>query len=443
MENKECFLLSDDKNFFSSESKKMGKYVPELADLNKNSGEELYADTLHHSMTTGEIETWNSRIGPVILLTRIPISKQFRNIKGIHDYELINIDHLETKLGETHSITENPVKKIPSLIPPVPEKGTFESRTWPILLSLIHLNRASGTLFLKSEKVKKSVTFYNGLPVEIKSNKVKELLGRMLVDEGVVTAEQCESSLHMMRTEKIMQGEAFVKMGLMKEEDIALALNRQYAIKFVDIFLWNNSEFVFRSEKTQPIKTQHNYIELVFSGLNLVPRGTYDPPLNLASGLYPVSCPDPFLRFQTLPREIDFSIFNQCDGRVQLKDFSEKLVDPQAKNLFLALMYSGVIILCGNPLEIPVSFCGFPLPGESSNDADMLISELENEWHSGEIDQDRIEYWLRKIHPDRFTGFEDSIRHLADEWFTKLVERRPYPHVSMRHMEFFNSDWKG
>ncbi|MBN2724946.1 MAG: DUF4388 domain-containing protein [Deltaproteobacteria bacterium] len=444
MERKECYLLTNEPDSFPVSLGKVIKFVPSIPELNFSNGEELYVDLLHFSSVSKEIQEWNSRVGPVYLITRIPINASKSYLRGLDNFEIIPIESLEKRIRENINPEINMLEAVSGNLPDIPENGSFNQNTWGNILSSLHLRKVSGTLYIKTEKIKKSISFYQGIPVEIKSNKVKELLGRLLVDEGLITSEQCEESLSLMRTEKILQGQALVELNLLNSQELEEALSRQWAIKLVDIFTWGESEYQFREEKTLPPERTFpfTFMELIQAGLNILPRGIVKSSMARLGEYYLIPNPDPYLRFQPLPSNSDLSSLTGIDGKVKLKDLIKNIHEEKTMTLLCALLLSGFFILSKNPSDIPIPFTGFPVPGEILDNGQNTIANLENEWHSSEIENERVEYWLRKIHFDRFISEGDILMEQSDLWFKKLIEKRVFPSTHLRGLRFFKLGWK-
>jgi CheY-like chemotaxis protein len=66
---------------------------------------------------------------------------------------------------------------------PAVRPGTFATRAFPELLADLQRRRASGGLLLRRDKVKKIVFFRGGVPESVKSNRLSECLGRVMVRE--------------------------------------------------------------------------------------------------------------------------------------------------------------------------------------------------------------------------------------------------------------------
>jgi DNA-binding response OmpR family regulator/curved DNA-binding protein CbpA len=131
-------------------------------------------------------------------------------------------------------------------------KGDFEKRSFAEVLAEIFRWRATGALLLKRDKVKKIVFFKDGVPQSIKSNSLSECLGRVMVDEKMISMTECEESLKRMKSSKRQQGTVLIEMGCISPHNLQYALQTQMQKKLFDIFGWDTGEFQFNPTAEPP-----------------------------------------------------------------------------------------------------------------------------------------------------------------------------------------------
>ena len=116
----------------------------------------------------------------------------------------------------------------------------------------MHRRRASGALYVRWEEAKKIVYLRDGAPVMVKSNLLDECLGRVMVRERMITEEECEQSLRLMRSSRRQQGTVLIEMGCISPHNLVYALDRQLRLKLYDIFAWRGGEFTFAAGVEAP-----------------------------------------------------------------------------------------------------------------------------------------------------------------------------------------------
>lgn len=131
-------------------------------------------------------------------------------------------------------------------------KGDFDKRSFAEVLAEIFRWRASGALLLRREKVKKIAFFRDGVPQSIKSNSLSECLGRVMVDEKMISMAECEESLKRMKSSKRMQGTVLIEMGCISPHNLQYALQTQMQKKLFDIFGWDTGDFQFNPTADAP-----------------------------------------------------------------------------------------------------------------------------------------------------------------------------------------------
>lgn len=126
----------------------------------------------------------------------------------------------------------------------VPEKGDIEAVPFARLLGLCFRGRVTGALMLRRESIKKIIYFKEGIPVFVRSNLLDECLGRIMVDERLITQKECERSLELKRksTGK-RQGEILVEMGSISQHNLQFALELQMQMKLYEVFSWLDGTF--------------------------------------------------------------------------------------------------------------------------------------------------------------------------------------------------------
>ncbi len=170
-------------------------------------------------------------------------------------------------------------------------RGALSTLPFAQLLSDLHFERATGSLELVREKVKKTIYLRHGSPVCARSNAIGETLGAVLVKMGKITEEQRAESRETSLKTKKRHGEVLVEMGLISAKDVSLALQAQARAKVINCFGWDDGTFLFRESEEVPgddAELRMPFAALVASGV----KQRYDLP-RLIKVLDPhlASCP--------------------------------------------------------------------------------------------------------------------------------------------------------
>jgi len=231
-------------------------------------------------------------------------------------------------------------------------------------------------------------------------------------------------------------------IGLLSEDTLRAALDRQWAIKLIDLFEWYEGEFNFKEEEvaapTEPLPFP--LWEVIFNGLAFVPMAMIDAALARSAELFLLPNPMSHLRYQPLPDSVDFTIFQKVDGRLPVSAFLKDGTD-EVKRLLAALLMSDALILSTKPLDVPFAFGGIPMPGQQHLTGFDLIATVESEIETT-MDTGVLETYLRRLHADRFLHEEPELARKAKEIFLKLSERRPFPVFTARNVGPFRFGWK-
>ncbi|HBG46690.1 MAG TPA: hypothetical protein DDW94_06820 [Deltaproteobacteria bacterium] len=156
----------------------------------------------------------------------------------------------------------------------------------PRLLHLIYLKKDdAAVLDIIKEPIKKRFFFRRGLPVAASSNILGEVLGRLLMQEGIISQKEYESSLEVVLKEKKRHGEVLISMGLITHQQLEEFLRLQLKRRLLKIFDWNDGSYRYM-KTTLPQNLPHNPLhpaELILEGISL---GFY-PVSKIKTGLKP------------------------------------------------------------------------------------------------------------------------------------------------------------
>jgi hypothetical protein len=201
------------------------------------------------------------------------------------------------------------------------DRGDFQTRAFPQLLADLHRRRATGGLrSLAWEKVKKIVFFRGGAPESVKSNRLSECLGRVMVRERMISEADCEESLRRMKVSGRQQGTVLIEMGCISPHNLRYALELQLRLKLLEVFGWARGEFQFNPRAQPPAETvrlQMSTAAIVYEGV----KRSYDAArlataLGDIAGKYVHPAKDPLFAAQ------DMSLGEEESGLLALMDGS-------------------------------------------------------------------------------------------------------------------------
>jgi DNA-binding response OmpR family regulator/tetratricopeptide (TPR) repeat protein len=139
--------------------------------------------------------------------------------------------------------------------PAASARGDFAEAPFAEVLASLHRQGVTGALLLRREKVKKIIFFRSGVPVSVKSNRLSECLGRVMVHEGMLSEVDCERSLSRMKSAGRQQGTVLIEMGVISPHNLRYALDLQLRLKLMDVFSWTAGEWQFNPAAQPPPDT--------------------------------------------------------------------------------------------------------------------------------------------------------------------------------------------
>ena len=109
----------------------------------------------------------------------------------------------------------------------------------------IHRFKESGSLHLQKEKVKKTILFEEGMPVQTQSNLLAETLSRMLLSRGALNQQQLEDTRLIAKQRGKLHGQVLTDLGLITPKGLEETLAFQHEERLLNAFAWNEGRFLF------------------------------------------------------------------------------------------------------------------------------------------------------------------------------------------------------
>ncbi len=252
-------------------------------------------------------------------------------------------------------------------------KGNLRDTPFPELLSAFYQKRATGVLLLKYEKIKKIVYIRDGRPIFVKSNLLNECLGRVLVREKMITEEELNESVKLMKDSGRQQGTILIEMGAISPHNLKYGLEKQLEIKLYDIFGWPEGEYQFnlKDDFETPITTlELSVASLVYEGIKRnYDVGKIEQYLERFQNQYLHPNPNPQLRFQEmLMDEDEENILKSIDGSRTLREtmMNSQISRERMLRFIFALKMTGMIVInpypAGQEAPPPIPVAPPPLP---------------------------------------------------------------------------------
>lgn len=204
-------------------------------------------------------------------------------------------------------------------------EGDLATTSLPELLHNLYALQGTGLLHLEQGELKKVVYLKDGYPIFARSNLIRECLGKMLVQEGLIDQAQCEDSLRKVKESGRLQGTVLIEMGLLTPEQLHDFLSRQVTEKLLEAFSWAGGRFRFiqgRDFKAGVTNIEMSPATLILQGIR-----RYYTDTRVAELLAPhrhrylVETENPHYRFQELElSRRDGEILARCRGTCTLED---------------------------------------------------------------------------------------------------------------------------
>jgi hypothetical protein len=150
--------------------------------------------------------------------------------------------------------------------------GDFSTMPLKDLVVYLGNRRATGTLVLEREGVRKRVHLVNGLVVKASSNQRREYLGQFLINLGHITEDQFNKAYETQRETKVFLGKILAMIGLVPEKVILNGLSLKFRETLLEAFQWETGTFSF--EPVQSVEVSDE-LELQIDLLDIHREGEF------------------------------------------------------------------------------------------------------------------------------------------------------------------------
>jgi hypothetical protein len=127
--------------------------------------------------------------------------------------------------------------------------GNLKTMELAELLQWLAQGRKTGTLVVDDGTVEKRIFFRDGKIVSAASTDPKEYLGHFLVSHGFITEKQLAEVVARQEAEKTLLGKILVDMGLLAPEQLDRMLRLKAEEGIFDLFGWKEGEFRFHDDE--------------------------------------------------------------------------------------------------------------------------------------------------------------------------------------------------
>ena len=123
--------------------------------------------------------------------------------------------------------------------------GDFSTMPLKDLVVYLGNRRATGTLVLERDAVRKRVHLVNGLVVKASSNQRREYLGQFLINLGHITEDQFNKAYETQQETRVFLGKILAMIGLVPEKVILNGLSLKFRETLLEAFQWETGSFSF------------------------------------------------------------------------------------------------------------------------------------------------------------------------------------------------------
>jgi len=140
----------------------------------------------------------------------------------------------------------------------------------PEVLQWVTIGRKTGSLSFVKDKTKVNIYLKEGKIISSSSNDPTKQLGQFLLFLGKVTEPQLKRAFEIHLQTRVMLGKILVQENLISREDVEKALVMRTEEVIYDLFLWEDGYFHFSSSEINPdelILIKMDINALLFEGI--------------------------------------------------------------------------------------------------------------------------------------------------------------------------------
>jgi hypothetical protein len=233
-------------------------------------------------------------------------------------------------------------------------EGTLTEVPFAALLLGLAVHRRTLLLEVRRKQMSKKVVLEAGVPIDCRSNLVHETLGRFLVAGGKLPAEDLHSYLGQSASRGQPLGEVLLDHGVVTAEELWKQLQQNLAKKVLDIFTWRDGEFRTHAEVPRPQSSLKIRVpQLIVTGIT-----KFAPQEEVEAGVVPLVgkklClhPDPPFALDEIrlnSRQSQLAVALRSGWRIDELALGTGMPFEEITRLLYALALLGVVITADHP----------------------------------------------------------------------------------------------
>jgi hypothetical protein len=135
---------------------------------------------------------------------------------------------------------------------PGPRGGPRDTVPFAALLLAFSAHRRTVIVEVRRKQISKRIVFEHGVPVDCRSNLVHETLGRYMVAQGKLAAEDLHGYLGQSASLGLPLGEVLLDHDVVTAEELFRVLQENLAKKLLDVFAWRDGDFRTHEDVPHP-----------------------------------------------------------------------------------------------------------------------------------------------------------------------------------------------
>jgi len=233
-------------------------------------------------------------------------------------------------------------------------RGPRQTVPFAALLLALATHRRTLLVEVRRKQIAKRIVFEHGVPIDCRSNLVHETLGRYMVAQGKLAAEDLHGYLGQSASLGQPLGEVLLDHDVITPEELYRLLQENLAKKLLDVFTWRDGDFRTHSEVPHPESPLKVRVpQLIVTGIaKFAPQEEVDagvvPLVGKKLCLHP-SPPFALEEIRLSPRQAQAAVALRSGWRIDELALGTGMPYEEVTRLLYALAMLGTVIAADHP----------------------------------------------------------------------------------------------
>ncbi|HYL04991.1 MAG TPA: DUF4388 domain-containing protein, partial [Thermoanaerobaculia bacterium] len=259
----------------------------------------------------------------------------------------------------------------PGTLAPRELRDARQTVPFAALLLALATHRRTLLVEVRRKQIAKRIVFEHGVPIDCRSNLVHETLGRYMVAQGKLAAEDLHGYLGQSASLGLPLGEVLLDHDVITPEELYRLLQENLAKKLLDVFTWRDGDFRTHAEVPHPESPLKVRVpQLIVTGIaKFAPQDEVDAGVVPLVGKKLCLHPSPLFALDEIrlsPRQAQAAVALRTGWRIDELALGTGMPYEEVTRLLYALAMLGVVIAADHPAAKAAPAAGAAAPSAAA-----------------------------------------------------------------------------